>query len=113
MPPSDPGPLGGPTAADLDERARAARSRRRRAWRIRVGVMSVALLATSLTLLRDPGFVRLVALFALALLSVAAVAALAMGLTWLGFALFAAADRALGRLGRAWTWPEPEDDRPR
>lgn len=113
MPPSDPGPLGGPTAADLDGHARAAWSRRRLAWRIRVGVVSVALASASLTLLRDPGFVRLVALFALALLSVAAVAALAMGLAGLGFALFAAADRAFGRLRRACTWPEPEDDRPR
>jgi hypothetical protein len=80
--------------------------RRSRQFRMRTMIMAIVLAAVWLGVLLDPQVGPLVAFFLGGFGITLAVMVAAMGLGFLGFGLFAAADRLLSVIRRASRWPD-------
>jgi hypothetical protein len=99
-----------PTSDDGVEPLRTDRddgpNRRRNRYRLRSGLLAAVVAGVWLGLLVDPGFGPIVRGVLLAAGLTLGILLTALGLSWLGFGLFAAGDRVVGWVKRASRWPE-------
>ncbi len=95
-----------PTEPSGTDGAAMAARRRPRQIRIRTVMQAVALVAIGLAILRTPGGIVLVFWTVAGLVIVANGFLGLMALGWLGFGLFALAERLGAWVGRAGRWPD-------